>query len=454
MRHRREALYTIHMLLVLQPVVLPASEPGFVPDFFQAAATLAPSLLTWGWALALFYTLWLCWILFRFLKVLDYVGSIKFTVLQITLPDTAEETPKSMENAIALWGGVHKAPDLYEKFFEGYQEAFYSLEVQCTAERVRYFMVIPEVHRQFFEGVVYGQYPEAEIREAPDYTLRFSPLRVREDFDVYGTDMMLANSDIYPFRTYTQYDDPLAPNDRFIDPHQALVEAYSNVKPGEEYWLQVVVWPKGADETLEWMAEGEKEIARITGRVKEKGPGFFANLWNFLLGIPRDILSVALGGEPGGGAAAAKGGGDIHFFDPVETAKMEGILRKITREVYPTMVRIIYIAPKGKLHKPNVGRAIGGFKQFNTFHLNAFRPNPKTKSNGVDYIMKERRRAFRERAILAFFQWRDPVVGQRGMLTAEEIATLYHFPAKWVKAPVLERAKAGTYSAPDNLPYV
>lgn len=444
MKVRREALYTVSMLLVLQPVG--------VPDFFDVVTTFAPALVTWSWILVLFYTLWLTWHLYKFIMLLDYLGGVKNTMLQVTLPDTAEETPKSMENAIALWGGIHKAPDLYEKIFEGYVEAWYSLEVQCTPERVKYFMFIPEAQRQFFEGVVYGQYPEAQIKEAPDYALRFDPLRVREEFDVYGTDMIFAKSDVYPIRTYTQYDDPLAPNNTFLDPLQALIEAYSNIKPGEEFWYQVIVWPKGVEDTSRWVTAGEKEIARITGRGKEAGPGLFRNIMGFFAGIPRDLVSIALGGRAGPSAGATAAGKDLHFFDPVETARMEGILRKVSREAYPTCVRVMYIAPKGQLHKANIGRAIGGFKQFNTFHLNSFKPHPNTKSNGVDYIMKERRRAFRERQILAFYRWRDPSSGAR-MMTAEEIATLYHFPTRWVQAPALERVKAGTYSAPDNLPY-
>jgi len=39
-------------------------------------------------------------------------------------------------------------------------------------------------------------------------------------------------------------------------------------------------------------------------------------------------------------------------------------------------------------------------------------------------------------------------------MSAEELATLYHFPAKYVRAPAVERSKAGLGSAPDNVPYV
>lgn len=440
------------MLFLLQPLV--ATRPvALVPGLLDTLAIFTPAFLAWGWLLGLLLILSLVWKLYRFVKVIDYLNSIRWCFLQVTLPDDAEVTPKSMENAIAIWAGIHKAPDMIEKFFEGYQEAWYSLEVQCEPHRARYFMVIPEVHRQFFEGVVYGHYPMAEVREVEDYTQVFDYKKVREEFEVYGTDMILAQDDVYPIRTYALYDDPLSPEDTFIDPHQALIEAYTNIRPGEQFWFQVLVWPKGGDVTEKWLEKGEATIGKITGKEKKEGAGFVRQIWQFFAKIPREAISLlSTGVLP---EAAEEERQAIRFFDPVETAKMEGILRKIEREAYHTMVRIVHIAPKGQLHKPNVGRAIGAFKQFNSFHLNALKPDGKTKSNGVDYIMKERRRKFRERQILAFYQWREPhSVNGPYMMTAEEIATLFHFPSRWVQAPVLERAKAGVYAAPDNVPFV
>ncbi|MEK7556565.1 MAG: hypothetical protein AAB538_01165 [Patescibacteria group bacterium] len=442
------------MLLVSQGLSSSAPSTLLVPEFLDMVVTLAPVLLGLAWLLITFFALWFARELYGFIIAVPiYLGTIKYTILQVVLPEDAEETPKSMEDAISHWGGIHYNPDVKERYFDGFVDWWYSLEVQCTPEKVRYFLFIPTIFRPFFEGVIYGQYPEAEIQEAEDYTLNYDYRRVRQDFEVYGTDMILSLDDVYPIRSYTQYGDPLSPTETFIDPHQSMIEAYSNVNPGEEYWFQVIVWPASPAKKKSWVAKGEKEIAQITGRAKEAGPGFFKQLRKFFTRIPQEVVNVLRGRHASAGEEGEEQL-DVHFFDPVETIKMESILRKISRDVYRCMVRLIYIAPKGKLHKPNIGRAIGPFKQF--WGANAFRPDPKTKSNGVDYIMKERRRLYRERTILAEYQWRDPLGMGRGpyMLTAEEVATVYHFPTKWIQAPVLERAKAGTYSAPEEVPYV
>lgn len=411
---------------------------------------LAPTMLSWGWLLVLFLTMRMAWGGFQFLKVRDYFNSIRWTYLQVLLPDTAEETPRAMEEMIAVMAGVYKSPDLVEMYFEGYLDYWYSLEVQCTKDEARYFVVCPEVHRQFVEGVIYGQFPDAEIREVEDYTLRYDYKRVREDFDMYGTDIIPSGDIIYGMRTYTGYDDPVAPEENFVDPHQAIIEAYTNINPGEEFWFQVVVQPKHKTIVEKFVQHGEEEVAKLSGRAKGKRPGILRNLLSFLGAFPRELMQAAFHGPVAGGGANTLEQ-NIRFHDPIETEKMKWILSKISRELFPTTVRVIYIAPKGQYFKPNIGRAIGAFKQFQ-----AFKPDPFTKSNGVDYFMKDSRRKFRERQILYWYQGRDPKGGPNNgfMMTAEEIATLYHFPSRWIQSPVVTHTKSGTREAPDNVPYV
>jgi hypothetical protein len=114
---------------------------------------------------------------------------------------------------------------------------------------------------------------------------------------------------------------------------------------------------------------------------------------------------------------------------------------------------MVYISPPGKLRKPAMGTALGAFRQFNTFHLNAFKPDPSTKTNGPTYFLKEKRRRFRKRRMLLNFQWRDMWLDAGQMMSAKELATLYHFPGKYLQAPAVERAMSGRGTPPENLPY-
>lgn len=397
--------------------------------------------------------LWIAWKVYLYIKRVDYTNSIQWTILQITIPEESEETPKAMENAFDVWDGIHKSPDLIEKYFEGYVEAWYSCEIHCVKDQARYLMVVPTMHRTFFEGVIYGQYPQATITEVEDYTSRYHWKDLEKTFDLYGTEMVLTKDDIMPIKTYKSYEDVLAEEDKFVDPHQALIEAYTNVEEGHEFWVQMIVRPTDPRLIDKWEERGEQEIDKIAGKEVGKNMGWLGQAWQGLLSLPAEIIRAAVEGpaEPGAGG---KDKLRFPFTSETDKARMQGILDKISQGGYKTKIRVIHIAPMGQLHKPNISRAIGAFKQFNTFHLNSLAPSPETKTNGPNYVLKTWRRHMRKRRILLYFQWRDLFSANEGdMMSAVELATLYHFPAKYMRAPAVERAKAGLGSAPDNVPY-
>ena len=87
--------------------------------------------------------MWVAWETYLFLKMIDYVAAMQWSYLEIKIPAEAGETPKAMEVAFEVFGGVHKNPDLVERFFDGYQTAHYSCELHCTPGKVRYILVVP-----------------------------------------------------------------------------------------------------------------------------------------------------------------------------------------------------------------------------------------------------------------------------------------------------------------------
>lgn len=434
-------------MIAILPIV--AAQPF---SFALLATSAAPYVLAGGWLLLVCITLWIAWETYLVIKMIDYISAIEWTYLQITMPPDAEQTPKAMEIAYDVWGGIHKNPDMIEKYFDGYLEAWYSCELQCKMDQARYIMVVPTNHRRFFEGVIYGQYPQAEIKEVEDYTLRFPWYDNGKKFNLYGTEVTMVEEDIYPIKTYVEYEDAMAPEDRFIDPHQSLIEAYTNVGPGEEYWVQILIRPIDPGKINAWAEEGNEEIAKISGQAKKKKATGAQKFAQNVLRFPLDAVTTFLHGPIEREEKDDKP--QLRFFNPSDEAKMKAILQKTSKGGFRTKIRIIYIAPVGQLHKPNISRAIGAFKQFNTFNLNSLMPDGATKTNGPNYFMKASRRAFRERNILLNFQWRDFWGATSGqMMNAEELATLYHFPVKYVQAPGVERSKSGLKSAPDNLPY-
>ncbi len=410
-------------------------------------------ILSWGWLVIVIVMLVIIWKLYLLIKRIDFIGGIQWTYIKITIPDDAEQTPKAMENVFDVLEGMHKGGDLIEMYFDGYLEAWYSCELHFTKGRARYIMVIPTVHQQFVEGVIYGQYPEANIEEVEDYTYRYSYQDIDKKFDVYGSEMVLAVDDIFPIKSYMDYADTLAEEDTYVDPLQALVEAYTNINEGEEYWIQFLIRPIDHKDTAEWVEKAEDEIDKLAGKVVVKKMNLGGQILHSLLSIPTEALKALTQGPTEAAYDSSSSAADFPKVSVTEKEKAEGILRKISKGGYRVKIRVIYIAPMGELSKPNIGRLIGGFKQFNTYHLNSFKPDPDTKTNGPNYFLKQTRRARRKRDIFLFYQWRDFFSYDDGfMMSGEELATIYHFPSKYMRAPAVERAKAGVGAAPANIP--
>lgn len=410
--------------------------------------------LGWSWLIVVALMLWIIWRVYLTIKMVEYITAMQWTFLRITVPEEAMQTPKAMENAFDTWDGIHKSPDLIERFFEGYLEAWYSCEIFCTKGQARYIMVVPTMHRTFFEGVIYGQYPQATITETEDYTLRYAWRGIDKEFDLYGTEIILSDKDYKPVKTYRDYEDVFAEEEHYVDPHQALIEAYTNVAEDQEFWVQILVRPVEGKTVAAWVEEATEEIDKLAGKDVSGRRGLLGDLWQGLLDWPGAIVRAAVTGPLEAGQAE-RGGVSFPKVSSADKAKMDGILKKIAAGAYKTKIRVIHIAPMGRLHKPNISRAIGAFKQFNTFHLNSFYPDPDTKTNGPNYFMKQWRRYWRKRRVFLNFQWRDFWGADAGFfMCAEELATLYHFPTKYMRAPAIERSKAGMGGAPENVPYV
>lgn len=420
--------------------------------FADFTVQFGPTLLTFGWLLVVWMTMWIAWKIYMLLKMVDYVSAIEWTFYQIAVPEETEETPRSMEVIFEVVGGMHKNPDFNELYFDGYLEPWASFEIWCSQRSAKFIMVVPTAHKRLFESVVYAQYPKAELKEVADYTQRYNVDDLRKKYELYGTEIVLTDDDIIPIKSYREFEADLAENIPFVDPMQIILETLTNVEPGEEFWVQVLVRPVDGGAIKKWEKSGEQRIAEISGQASKKKPGFWENAKTFVMAIIPDLFHAIFKGPLE--ESATKEEKVLRFFNPVDDAKMKGILQKISSNAYQTKIRVLHIAPVGQMKKPNIGRLIGVFKQFASVHLNTLKPDGDTKTNGPNFIMRDKRRLLREQNILLNFQWRDFFGRDSGaMFNAEELATIYHFPVKYVSAPGVERSKAGIKNPPANLPY-
>ncbi|HSX25203.1 MAG TPA: hypothetical protein VLG69_04525, partial [Candidatus Andersenbacteria bacterium] len=330
-------------------------------SFADFAQQFGPTLLTFGWLIVVWMIMWIAWKTYLLIKMIDYVSAIEWTFYQVTLPEESEETPRSMEVIFEVMGGIHKSPDFNEKYFDGYLEAWASFEIFCTQNSAKFIIVVPTPHKRLFEGIIYAQYPRADITEVPDYTQRYNVEDLRKKFEMWGSDIILTEDDIMPIKTYKEFEASLAERVPFVDPMQIIVEALTNIEPGEEFWIQVLVRPMDGKKIKAWEKRGEKKIAEISGQAKKEKPGMWENAKEFMSALPGEFFSAIFKGPIE--VSSEKEEKVLRFFNPVDDAKMKSILQKVSGNGYKTKIRIVHIAPVGQLKKPNISRGFGVFKQ-------------------------------------------------------------------------------------------
>ncbi|MDD5294359.1 MAG: hypothetical protein PHP21_00315, partial [Patescibacteria group bacterium] len=272
-----------------------------------------------------------------------------------------------------------------------------------------------------------------------------------EVYDIWGCEFIQAKSPVYPIKTYKEFEHQMGPPEaQYKDTMATLMDLCSSLKKGEQFWFQILIKPMGFD----WPEEGEKEVKRI---LKEKLPATFSNR----------VIDNILGWIERFSEAVYKLWGDIEEKDekddalkmmnlkPKEKKKVEAIQNKSSQLGFQFKSRFIYVAKKEIMNKPKVREGFVGYmKQFMDLDLNNLKPDMDITATSADYFFTDYRVKIRKNKIMRAYKGRSTTRGRNmGIMTIEELATLWHFPIEFVvKAPMIQKAPGRKGGPPMQLP--
>lgn len=369
--------------------------------------------------------LWLYYVRAKWIKSQEWV------LLEIKLPKDVLKSPQAME---VVLGSLHipvDAPNLIAKWLKGEQRIWFSFEIVSLGGQIKFFLRASKPLKNRVEAAIYSQYPNVEIKEVPDYTNDVPYGLPGSDWELWGTELKFDKEDAYPIKTYTDYgtdqgkmDDPGK-----IDPMTPMLEFFGTLQSEEQIWVQILALAtrkrfkkKGAwFEKQDWLGEAQATLDKLrkTEQQKEGKPVFLS--WG-------------------------------------ETEALKAIERSMTKLAFDCGIRALYLGPKDKFNKVNIGGLIGSFTQYNSPALNAFKPNGDY-TTGVKYPWQDLRgrRVARKKAVI-FDAYRrrshfyPPYPRPSFVLTTEELATLFHFPGVAAATPTLAKIESKRAEAPINLP--
>ena len=172
-------------------------------------------------------------------------ASLQFILLQIKVPRGNEIKIDAQEQLFATLASLRKSGG----FLSGFNlQPHLSFEIVASHESIRFFVSCHKDHQDLVEKQIHGAYPDAEIKEIPEYNI-FS-----ENGHTAYVSLKLKNSNYFPLKTY---------RDLPTDPLSALTSALAKMQLGEGAAIQMMISP--ADD--KWKSSGQNWLK------KEKEPG-------------------------------------------------------------------------------------------------------------------------------------------------------------------------------------
>lgn len=93
-------------------------------------------------------------------------------------------------------------------------------------------------------------------------------------------------------------------------------------------------------------------------------------------------------------------------------------------------------------------------KQFTAMNLNSFKPDGKTKTK-IEWILVKKRTNWRRSRLIKAYCMRSTLAGHSTfILNTEELASIWHFPNKFIRTPLLQKTESKKTQPPAALPIV
>lgn len=369
----------------------------------------------------------------KFFRAQEYV------LLEIKLPKEILKTPAAMELALNALQQGWDGDDLITMYLNpGQARGWFTLELVSIGGSVRFYLWTQKFHQNIVEAQFYAQYPEIEIREVDDYVHDVPYGLPGSDWKLWGVEYKLAKEDAYPIKTYIDYGLDKPATDREseatrVDPLTPILEFLGSIAPTEQIWIQIPV-----------MAAKD--------RYHKAGTFFAREGWK-----DRGKALVKKLTEPKKTGAEDEFG--LTMLSPGERKAVEAIERSLTKPAFDCGLRAVYLS-KPETNNPNRYVALLGlFKQFNSNDLNGFKTSwttggkyvwDKYTITGGDKVAKLKAMIFDAYRSRSYFY--PPYVGKPFVLSAEELATIYHFPGSVAATPNLSKIESKRAEPPGNLP--
>jgi hypothetical protein len=378
---------------------------------------------------------------------------LQYCILAVDVPRMTEQSPKAAENIFASLQGSYSNILWKEQWFDGKVQPRYSFEIASIDGYIQYYIRCEKRHRDLVEAGIYAQYPDAQIAEVEDYAQMVPGRFPDQEWDMWGTEFAFKKEQHFPLRTWPAFEHGLS--QELKDPLAVLLEQMSRMRQGECFFFQIVLSPCKQDD---WKKDGTKFIKKIYGLKDDTATsaGLLGGLAALPGGVVEELTGVGLNSLLGISSGEKPKEEDVWRAFKItlqEKAQVEAVLNKLSKLGFLAKVRVVYFAKKGVYSKGmRVPMVKGFFSPFTNPGINEYGMfNPQIPKN--DYFFQRWTYTHRQTRVAQAYKKRSFSLGATPkVLCTEELATLWHFPAITIKAPLVKKTEARRAEPPVTLP--
>ncbi|MEK7482545.1 MAG: hypothetical protein AAB620_02010 [Patescibacteria group bacterium] len=378
---------------------------------------------------------------------------IEWMVLEVKPPETLLKPFKAMDDVFGLLWCIYDSASWQERWCEGVLERapyWLSCEIASIEGQIHYYFFLDRGARSLVESTIYAQYPDAEITEVEDYAKMVPQDLPNKDWNMLGEDYRLAKPDPWPILTYKAFFEEkpdVAMEEKRMDPIDSFMESLAKVPPGSQFWFQMVCAPI-LNSDYPWKDQGlaiADKIARRPAAPKAMSFGqLFLNSLK-MLATGKTITDPLAKPEKALPLTKTDEGEREMLITPGEKFDLHAVEDKISKKAFLVWSRALYVYKRDSF-VPGMNRLartyLNHFAASSNFFL--YWGGTRTKAR---YWLRKKRLDLRKRKIFQNYVRRLPplyprmeskpmfpfgwVKGKGTMiLNCEELASIYHYPAK------------------------
>ncbi|MFB6225950.1 MAG: hypothetical protein ABEJ02_01205 [Candidatus Paceibacteria bacterium] len=393
------------------------------------------------------------WVIFAFglLHAIDYLwvkeykepqakSEFNWKLLAIDVPEENIQTPKAVEQMFSQLSGAYASKNIAMVYRQGFKQRKFSLEIVSIEGYIQFLIRTEEGLLDLTESAIYAQYPEARITEVEDYVDDVPGRYPNETHEIWTAEFTLTDPNVYPIRTYEDFEHQISEEEQFKDPMNSFLETFSRIKEGEQLWFQIVLKPVSDD----WKKEGIEKVKDIIDADDVSSGNSVADVMN-------QFRDEAMGRANEQQSSNDGPPNKMLYLTPGEQNLVEGIEDKITKPGFFCKIRGIYVARKEVYQYERGANALkGAVNQFNDPSKNSIKPE---WTSDTSFLFADWRSNYIKNTILRNYKGRSRKRGiHYAILNVEELATLWHFPMRDVKTPMVQKSKEKQSEPPSGLP--